>query len=138
MVSSKSITFSTNGNDDMIDITDRVEQKLKESKINSGVVTIFIPGSTGALTTIEYESGLIADLQEILNRMVPRKKSYKHNLKWHDDNGHSHIRASLIGPSVTVPFNNKSLTLGTWQQIIFIDFDIHPRQRKLILQIIGE
>ena len=115
-----------------------VEDVVRKSKIKNGIVTIFVPGSTGGLTTVEYEPGLIKDLKEILEKLFPYKARYAHNATWGDGNGSSHVRASFLGPSITVPFKNGELTLGTWQQIIFLDFDIHPRSRKLIVQIIGE
>ncbi len=137
-VISKQFTIHTDGECDVLNITKRVTDALNDSRLRSGVVTIFISGSTGALTTIEYESGLIQDLSNILERIAPKNMSYEHEKRWHDGNGHSHIRASLIGPSVTIPFVNGRLTLGTWQQIIFIELDVRRRTRKLILQIIGE
>jgi len=137
MILTKNINLTTQGNDDIIDITEEVRENINKSKIGNGVVSIFAPGATGALTTIEYESGLICDLKDILEKIIPKNKNYQHNMKWHDGNGHSHLKASLVGPSIIVPFHDKKLLLGTWQQIIFIDFDVRPRQRKLILQIIG-
>ena len=111
---------------------------VKESRLAAGIVTIFCPGSTGGLTTIEFEDGVIADLQQVLDEITPTDRDYRHHLRWHDDNGHSHIRAALIGPSLTVPFVDGALTLGTWQQIVFCDFDTSPRSRTLVVQIIGE
>lgn len=122
----------------MADITDQVEMAVAESPIQSGIVTIFSPSSTSALTTIEYERGALNDLKRLFDEIVPQDRYYEHNEAWHDDNGHSHVRAALLGPSITVPFRNQRLTLGTWQQIIFVDFDNRPRRRELILQIIGE
>lgn len=132
------ISFETEGNNDIIDITVQVDRTLKNSGLVSGSILIFVPGSTGALTTIEYEPGLVRDLSDALERVAPRGIKYAHNLRWGDGNGHSHIRASFIGPSLTVPFTDSRLMLGTWQQIIFIDLDNRPRVRKLILQITGE
>lgn len=137
MVVTKSISFSTKGHDDMVNLTKKVEAIAKNSKVKNGIVTIFIPGSTGAITTIEYESGLEQDLKNILEKIIPSNKTYKHNMKWHDGNGHSHLKASLIGPSLTVPLNENRLQLGTWQQIIFIDCDNRSRNRNLIVQIVG-
>lgn len=138
MVETKSISFSTKGHDDMINLTTKVSSQVNNSKVKNGIVTVFIPGSTGAITTIEYESGLVHDLKSILEKIIPSNKTYKHNMKWHDGNGHSHLKASLIGPSVTVPINKNKLQLGTWQQIIFIDCDNRSRNRNLVIQIIGE
>jgi len=132
------ISFDTRGNTDVIDITPKVDQKLVDSGFKDGSVLIFFSGATGALTTIEYEPGLVKDLSDALERLAPRGLEYEHNLRWGDGNGHSHIRASFLGPSLTVPFANSKLLLGTWQQIIFIDLDNRPRTRKLIVQITGE
>ncbi|MEM2924545.1 MAG: secondary thiamine-phosphate synthase enzyme YjbQ [Methanocellales archaeon] len=132
------IALSTKGNADIIDITSQVDGIVKSSKIKNGLVTIFVPGSTGALTTIEYESGAIEDLRRAIERIAPENIEYKHNLKWGDGNGHSHIRAALLGPSIAVPVIESKMALGTWQQIVFIDFDNRPRNRKIAVQIIGE
>ena len=129
--------ISTQGNTDIIDITSSILEKLKTTKIKNGIVTIHVCGSTGALTTCEYEPGLIQDLKEFFDKLLPAGR-YHHDERWHDGNGHSHLRASLIGPSITVPFTNHQLILGTWQQIIFIDFDNRKRERKLVLQFLGE
>jgi len=138
MIKTKSISLSTKGDTDIIDITDKVSRLIEESEIKSGVVTIFVPGSTGGLTTVEYEPGLIKDLKEVFEELFPYKKNWAHNATWGDGNGASHIRASMLGPSLTVPFVDGEMTLGTWQQIIFIDFDVRSRTRKLIVQIMGE
>ena len=111
---------------------------MAETKLKNGIVTVFVPGSTGALTTIEYEPGLLKDFPNMLERIAPKNLVYEHEKRWHDGNGHSHVRASLIGPSLTVPFANGRLTLGTWQQIIFMELDVRSRARNLILQIMGE
>jgi len=132
------ISFDTKGNTDIIDITPQVDQKLTDSGLKDGSVLIFVSGATGALTTIEYEPGLVKDLSDALERLAPRGLEYEHNLRWGDGNGHSHIRASFLGPSLTVPFAGGKLMLGTWQQIIFIDLDNRSRTRKLIVQITGE
>ncbi|MFC1807610.1 secondary thiamine-phosphate synthase enzyme YjbQ [Candidatus Omnitrophota bacterium] len=137
-VVSEKIGLSTKGRGDIIDITSRVKDLLIKTKLKSGVVTVFVIGSTGALTTIEYESALVSDIGELFEKIIPSNVSYEHDRTWGDANGYSHLRASLLGPSITVPFINKKLTLGTWQQIIFIDFDNRPRERSLILQFIGE
>lgn len=132
------LTFNTKGDTDIIDITSRVGQKLKESGLTQGSVLVFVPGSTGALTTIEYEPGLVKDMQDALNRLIPRELEYAHNRMWGDGNGHSHVRASMLGPSLVVPFNDGSLMLGTWQQIVFLDLDNRSRSRKVIVRITGE
>ena len=133
----KTILLQTKGNVDIIDITGQTGRALRETDLKDGIVTIFTPGSTCAVTTIEYEPGLVEDLAVALERIAPQNIEYKHNLKWGDGNGHSHVRASLLGPSVTIPFSNSTLLLGRWQQIVFIDLDNRPRSRRLIVQIIG-
>jgi secondary thiamine-phosphate synthase enzyme len=120
------------------DITGDVQEVVKSSGLCAGMATIFVPGATGAVTTIEYEDGLVKDLGKALERLFPQRIEYAHNQKWHDGNGHSHIRASLIGPSLTVPFLNRSLSLGTWQQIVFLELDNRHRRRRIIVQIMGE
>ncbi len=132
------ITFDTKGHSDIIDITQQVQQNIRNTGMKNGSVLIFVPGATGALTTIEYEPGLVSDLQDALERIAPQGLEYAHNLKWGDGNGHSHVRASLMSPSLTVPFVDGKMTLGTWQQIIFIDMDNRSRSRKLVVQITGE
>jgi secondary thiamine-phosphate synthase enzyme len=122
----------------MIDITESVAAAISETNLRNGIVTIFVPGSTGALTTIEYEPGLLKDFPGMLERIAPKDIYYEHEKMWHDHNGHSHVRASLIGPSLTIPFKDKKLTLGTWQQVVFIELDIHSRSREIVLQIMGE
>ncbi|MCX6669613.1 MAG: secondary thiamine-phosphate synthase enzyme YjbQ [Methanothrix sp.] len=120
------------------DITDDVQEAVKSSGLCAGTATIFVPGATGAVTTMEYEDGLVKDLGEALERLIPQRIDYAHNQRWHDGNGHSHIRAALIGPSLTVPFLNQSLSLGTWQQIIFLELDNRHRRRRIIVQVMGE
>ncbi|HJY10659.1 MAG TPA: secondary thiamine-phosphate synthase enzyme YjbQ [Nitrososphaeraceae archaeon] len=137
-VLSETIQVHSEGECDIIDITEQLSNAVKESKIENGNVTIFVSGSTAAITTIEYEPGLIADFPEMLSRIVPKNIEYKHDNTWHDGNGHSHVRASLLGPSLTVPVIHGKLTLGTWQQIILIEMDTRPRNRNVILQIMGE
>ncbi|MBI5563974.1 MAG: YjbQ family protein [Chloroflexi bacterium] len=138
MVISKKLTTNTNGSGDTLDITPGVVRAVKESKLKEGVVTLFVIGSTAALTTIEYEEGAVADLARVFEQIAPRHAAYEHHLRWGDDNGHSHVRAALLGPALSVPFVGGQLTLGTWQQIILIDFDTQPRQREIVAQIMGE
>jgi len=138
MVVTESTSFRTRGNGEVVDITDQVARKVADSELTDGTITIFSPSATSSLTTIEYESGAVTDLQALFERLVPQNAEYHHNLRWGDGNGHSHARAALFGPSLTVPFVNQRLTLGTWQQIVFLDFDVRPHDRKLVLQIIGE
>ena len=137
-VVSLSIKFQTNGNADVIDITDDVSRAVRQSDLSDGTITIFCSSSTSALTTIEYESGCISDLKRLFNEIVDPNRDYAHNARWGDGNGHSHVRAALLGASFSVPFVDKRLTLGTWQQIVYLDFDNRPRQRSLVLQLIGE
>ena len=138
MVKTGSIELSTRGNADAQDITPQVAQVVRQSELSNGTVTIFCPSSTSALTTIEYENGCISDLQRLFEEIIPGNREYAHNARWHDGNGHSHIRAALLGPSLTIPFVGGNLTLGTWQQVIYVDFDVRSRHRELVLQIIGE
>lgn len=138
MVITESLSFRTQGKTDIIDITDQVGGKVAGSGVNSGIVTVFVAGSTAGVTTIEHESGLVADFQALWSRLAPDNIRYEHNERWGDGNGYSHVRASLLGPSLTVPFTSRKLALGTWQQIVLVDFDNRPRQRQIILQIIGE
>ncbi len=138
MVETYDIKLSTGGDDDTVDITDQVQGFVDQSGIRDGIVTVFIPGSTGGITTIEYEPGVVTDLKELLDRIIPGGRRYKHDRAWGDGNAHSHMRSALIGPSITVPVAGGSLTLGTWQQIVFIDFDNRSRSRKLVVNIIGE
>lgn len=138
MVYAGRFTVSTAGNDDMLDITGSVEQAILESGIVYGIATVFVVGSTAAITTIEFEPGLKQDMATLLDRLIPRDAAYAHEARWHDDNGHAHLRASLIGPSITVPIVNGRMTLGAWQQITLLDFDTRPRTRTVHVQIIGE
>ena len=137
-VKTNSISLDTRGNADVHDITDQVADAVAQSELAIGTVTIFCPSSTSALTTIEYESGAVSDLKRLFDEIIPQNREYAHNARWHDGNGHSHVRAALLGPSLTIPFVDGELTLGTWQQIIYVDFDNKPRRRELILQLIGE
>lgn len=138
MVITERIEFETRGHADMLDITGAVAAKVKDSGVSSGIVTIFCPGSTSALTTIEYESGALSDLKRVFDEVVPPDRDYAHNRRWGDGNGHSHVRAALLGPSLTVPVVDGELSLGTWQQITYCDFDNRPRSRRLVVQIVGE
>ena len=122
----------------MIDLTQDVSQKLTDHSLKNGVVTLFVPGSTGGLTTIEYESGLVEDFKELMEKIIPSNVTYHHDDRWGDGNGFSHIRASLVGPSLTVPFTDGALNLGTWQQIVFLDFDNRARSRRILLQFLSE
>ena len=142
-VITKTIEIKSKGENDMVDITDQTLKAILESKLENGIVTIFVSGSTAAVTTIEYEPGLRRDFPMMLNRIIPKDIEYKHDETWHDEtwhdgNGHSHVRASLIGHSLTVPFKDNNLILGTWQQIVFCELDTRSRKRRIILQIIGE
>jgi len=138
MVVTESLEFSTMGKTDIVNITEEVQSKVSNSKVNCGTVTLFITGSTAGLTTVEYEPGLLADFKAFWQRIAPDNIPYEHNERWRDGNGYAHVRASFLGPSLAVPFNNKQLVLGTWQQIVVVDFDNRARKRRIILQIIGE
>ena len=137
-VINSSIQLTSNGNADVIEITREVDRIVQESGLTDGIVTVFCPSSTSALTTIEYEPGCVSDLRRLFDEIVSPNRNYAHNARWGDGNGHSHIRAALLKASFVVPFVNRRMTLGTWQQIIFVDFDIRPRRRELIVQVIGE
>jgi secondary thiamine-phosphate synthase enzyme len=137
-VVTKDIALQSKGNCDIINITSQVAKNVEESGINSGIVTLFIVGSTAGITTIEYEPNLVSDFKNMWDRLIPQNIPYEHNKTWGDGNGHSHVRASLLGASLIIPFVNKKLTLGTWQQIVFVDFDNRPRRREIVLQLLGE
>ena len=137
-VTTNLIKIHSKGENDMVDLTEKISYFVKKSSISNGIVTVFVSGSTGSVTTIEYEPGLIQDFPKMLNRIAPRDLDYGHEKMWHDGNGHSHVKASLIGPSLIIPFNDGQLCLGTWQQIVFVELDTRSRNRELILQIIGE
>ena len=137
-VQTYTIRISTQGNADIQDITRQVTNILGESNLEKGVITIFTSSSTSALTTIEFESGCLQDLRRMFDEIIDPQRHYAHNARWGDGNGHSHVRAALLGPSITIPFVDRRLTLGTWQQVIFVDFDNRQRQRELVVQIIGE
>ena len=137
-VETKIIKIQSKKENDMIDLTDKISKFISNTKICSGIVTIFVQGSTGSIITIEYEPGLIKDFPNMLSRIAPTDINYGHEEMWHDGNGHSHVKASLVGPSLTVPFNDNKLCLGTWQQIVFVELDTRNRNRDILLQIIGE
>ena len=137
-VITKQIKISSKSENDIIDITEQVADVISESGISNGTITVFVSGSTGAITTIEYEPGLVKDFPEMLSRIAPDDINYEHEQRWHDGNGRSHVKASLVGPSLTVPFKDGQLLLGTWQQIVFLELDTKARTRTLVLQIIGE
>ncbi len=137
-VITETFSISTPGNSTLVDITKSVEEMLFKIGLSEGQVTIFIPGATAGITTIEYEPGLLQDFPEALERIAPSHISYHHDATWQDGNGHAHVRASMIGPSLSVPFQNRQLLLGTWQQIVVVDCDIRPRKRRVIVQFIGQ
>lgn len=137
IVENKSIQLSTKGNTDLVDITGDVEALLGKSRVRDGIITLFVVGSTAALSTIEYEPGLVKDIDIALEKVAPKGADYEHHKTWGDDNGNSHVRATLMGPSLVVPFEDGKMPLGTWQQIVFIDFDTRPRTRQIVAQIMG-
>jgi len=138
LIFSETISLSTKGFSDIIDITDRVDMVIGRSKIENGLVTVFCSGSTGAVTTIEYESGVLKDLQKAIEKIVPSNIPYEHDKRWGDGNGFSHVRAALMKPSLTLPLVKGRLALGTWQQIVLIDFDNRKRERNILVQVMGE
>jgi len=131
-------SVNTRGPGDAVDVTGSVGEAVAASGLASGIVTVFVEGSTAAVTTIEFESGVVADLDRALEKIAPRHGEYQHHLRWGDDNGSAHVRAGIIGPSLTVPFRDRQLRLGTWQQIVIVEFDTRPRRRRYICQVIGE
>ena len=137
-VKTQTISLNTRGNTDIQDITPHVNASVVKSGLKNGIVTIFCPSSTTALTTVEFESGCVSDLRRLFDEILPANREYAHNARWGDGNGHSHARAALLGASLTIPIVDGYLTLGTWQQIIHVDFDTRPRGRQLVLQLIGE
>jgi len=137
-VITKSLKIKTRGNTDILDITSEVQRIIKDSKLSQGQVTIFVPGSTAGITTIEYEPGLLKDLPQAFERIAPQDIEYAHHLTWGDHNGSAHVRAALLGASKTFPFTQGELILGTWQQIVLVDFDERPRNREIVVQMIGE
>jgi secondary thiamine-phosphate synthase enzyme len=138
MVRTASIVLKTEGNAQVIDITAQVAQVIRDGGLLNGIVTVFCPSATSGITTIEFEGGAVRDFQRLFDEIVAPNREYMHNLKWGDGNGHSHIRAALLGPSLTVPFVDRRMTLGTWQQMVYVDFDNRARQRNLVVQMIGE
>ncbi len=132
------VNIETNGDVDIVDITSDVQDVISKSKIKDGIVCVFVPGSTGSVTSIEYEPGLMKDFPRALEKIAPKGIHYDHHETWHDDNGHSHVRASLMGPSTTIPIKNGKLIHGTWQQLVFVELDTGPRNRNIIVQIVGE
>lgn len=137
-VKNSTIHVRTSGDTDILDLTPEVEEKLQQSGVYEGVVYLFVPGSTGALTTIEYESGVVNDLKKAIQRMAPQDIPYEHDRRWGDGNGYSHVRAALLGPSLSIPVISGRMTLGTWQQIVLMDFDNRPRDRRIIMQVMGK
>lgn len=137
-VFTKRLELTTKGENDVVDITGEVQQAVEDSGLDDGVATVFVPGSTAAVTTIEYEPGLAEDFPAMLERLAPKDINYEHQKAWHDDNGRSHVKASLVGSSLSIPFEDGSLTLGTWQQIVFVELDIRPRKREVVVQALGE
>mgnify|MGYP001814728848 CR=1 FL=1 len=138
IVKTVSLSLSTEGTCDLREITRQVSEAVNDSGVTDGIVTVFVPGATGGVTTIEFEPGAIRDFQDFMERSIPSEGVYRHNERWGDGNGFSHVRAASLGPSLTVPFKDRELLLGTWQQIVVADFDNGPRQRQVILQILGE
>lgn len=132
------ITLKTSARDEILDVTTRVQELVSTSKVKNGLACVFVVGSTAAVTTVEHEPGLIADMQDAMDRLYPKGIDYEHHQRWGDGNGHSHIRASFVGPSLTVPVVDGHLALGTWQQIVFMEFDNKPRTRELMVQVTGE
>ena len=137
-VVTKVVQLRSSKENDIIDVTKQTSNALRESGLNNGIINVFVAGSTAAITTIEYEPGLRHDFPKMLSRIAPKDIQYRHDETWHDGNGHSHVRASLVGPSLTVPFSNGVLILGTWQQIVMLEMDTKPRERVLTMQILGE
>lgn len=137
-VQTRTIAIETRGHTDILDVTPQVQQAVADAGLREGTATVFVTGSTAGVTTVEFEPGLVADLQELFERLAPEGRPYRHHERWGDDNGHSHVRASLLGPSLTVPFAEGKLLLGQWQQIVLLDFDTRGRRRELVVQIIGE
>jgi secondary thiamine-phosphate synthase enzyme len=138
IVQKRGLNFKTKGMTDILDITSHIRREVEESGLKDGIVIVFIPGSTAGVTTIEYESGALQDLVEAIERLAPQSIHYHHDARWGDGNGFAHVRSALLGPSLSVPFNSGKLQLGTWQQIVLIDFDNRSRQRNVLLEILGD
>lgn len=138
MITNREIVLQAKGDCDIIDITSEIEREISDAGISIGTVTVFVPGSTAGITTIEFESGVLSDLKDMWDRIVPKNITYAHDRRWGDGNGYSHVRASMLGASLTVPFKNGKLMVGTWQQVVLVDFDNRPRSRQIVLQIMGE
>jgi secondary thiamine-phosphate synthase enzyme len=138
MVVTQMFDVATKGQGDARDITEKVASAVTETRMRAGIATVFVVGSTAGITTIEFEPGAVADLNSVFERLAPRNAEYRHHLRWGDDNGSSHVRAALLGPSITVPFTNSTLALGTWQQIMLLEFDTRPRRREVVIQMLGE
>lgn len=132
------LSLNTHGDTDVNNITGQLSRLVAESGLRSGTVTVFCPSSTSGLTTVEYEPGAVSDLRRLFDELIPAGRDYAHEAAWGDGNGHSHVRAALLGPALTIPFVEKTLTLGTWQQVVYIDFDVRPRRRELVVQMVGE
>ena len=137
-VYNETINVISKGENDIIDITENVQKVVSRSELKEGICLVFVVGSTGTLTTMEYENGLKQDFPRVLEKIAPKNQEYKHHLTWHDDNGRSHVKATLMGASLTLPFQNKNIIHGTWQQLIFIELDTQPRRRNIIVQLVGE
>jgi secondary thiamine-phosphate synthase enzyme len=138
VIRTETIEVRSEGNADIVDITERVARFVSGSGAKNGSVNVFVTGSTASISTIEHEPNLVKDMKRALERLAPSDGKYEHHETWHDDNGHSHIRATLMGPGITVPFRDGTLLLGTWQQIVLLDFDTRPRKRSIIVQVSGE
>lgn len=138
MIINQKIALHTKGDCDIIDVTSEIERRISDAGISTGTVTVFVPGSTAGITTIEFESGVLSDLKAMWDRIVPKNLTYAHDRRWGDGNGYSHVRASMLGPSLTIPLMNGKIMLGTWQQVVLVDFDNRPRSRQIVLQIMGE
>jgi len=138
MIKTDEIKFETSGAGDIIDLTDAIAEAVNKSGLNAGTITAFVPGSTGGISTIEFEPGLLKDVPRLMEELIPSSRTYQHDETWHDGNGFSHLRSTLIGPDITVPFAAGRMTLGTWQQVVFLEFDNRPRSRSIVLQIMGE
>jgi secondary thiamine-phosphate synthase enzyme len=138
MIRTTEFRLETKGHTDVRDITAELESAVRETGLAQGQVLAFVPGSTAGITTVEFEPGLVRDLEEFFETLLPEGRDYHHHETWGDDNGSSHVRAALVGPSILIPFNDRRLLLGTWQQVVFVDFDTRPRRRRVIVQVAGE